>query len=121
MDYYRVIIAGSRTFNDYDLLNIKVNHLLKDKLKTHKVLIISGGARGADKLGERWALDNDLELKVYPALWNKFYKKAGFIRNQEMADNADALIAFSVNHSSGTRDMIYRARRAGLDVSVVRL
>lgn len=118
IETYRVIVAGGRLFDDYDFMDEKLQVLLKEKLKTHNVIIVSGGAKGADTLGERWAEAHGVKCIRYPALWEVHGKRAGFIRNQEMADNADALVAFPVNQSNGTRDMIFRARRLGLKVKV---
>ena len=80
-DFY-LLIAGSRTFNDYSLLKKKCDHLLKKQ--TGKIHIVSGGARGADALAEQYAREKNFELHVFPANWDKHGKAAGFIRNEEM-------------------------------------
>ena len=94
METYKVIIAGGRDFVDYNLLREKVNNILIDKRLTHKIVIVSGCARGADTLGIRYASENIFDVDKYPADWDKYGKKAGYMRNVEMAENADALIAF---------------------------
>ena len=83
--------------------------------------VVSGGARGADLLGERWAKDHGIPVKRFPAKWNRqpdgsYDKGAGFKRNEEMARYADALIAMP--GGNGTADMIRRARNHGLKVYV---
>ena len=90
---YRVIIAGSVSFQDYDLLRAKCDAILSEKQRTHNVVVISGTARGADRLGERYAREKGYRLRQFPADWDTHGRSAGPIRNGEMAKNADALIA----------------------------
>lgn len=116
---YRVIIAGTRYFNDYELLRTSCNNLLSVKQRTHTVVIISGTARGADQMGERYARERGYEIRQFPADWEQYGKSAGHIRNAKMADNADALIAFWDGESKGTKNMIDNARRKGLAVRVI--
>lgn len=84
------------------------------------LVIVSGAAPGADTLGEDWAVVNWVPIKQYPADWDKIGRAAGVLRNQEMADNADALVAFWNGKSTGTKDMITRAMKKGLEVHVYR-
>lgn len=84
-------------------------------------VVLSGGARGIDKMGEDWAVQHGLPIDIYPALWNKHGKAAGPIRNARMAENADALVAFWDGESRGTRNMIEEAKRRGLKVMEVRI
>lgn len=116
---YRVIIAGGRSFSDYQLLREQCLSVLQEKMRTHRVIVISGHARGADALGERFAKEFGLECEAHPAQWKAFGRGAGLIRNAEMAKNADALIAFWDGRSRGTGHMINFAKRRGLDVSIV--
>lgn len=117
---FKVIIAGGRDFLDYNLLKEKVNNILIDKRLTHKIVIISGCARGADTLGMRYASENILDVDEYPADWDKYGKKAGYMRNVEMAENADALIAFWDGKSKGTKHMIDIATERNLPIRVIR-
>jgi hypothetical protein len=118
---YKVIIAGTRTFNDYALLQREVDEALREMNPDGApIKIVSGGARGADKLGERYARERGYALEIYPADWERYGKRAGYIRNKEMAEVADALIAFWDGESRGTRMMIGLAQDHGLDVRVVR-
>lgn len=118
MPDYRVIIAGSRSFNDYTLLREHCLSVLQEKMKTHRVIIVSGLARGADSLGERFANELGLPFELHPAKWRLLGKAAGMVRNAEMAKCSDALIAFWDGESRGTRHMINFARKRGLDISV---
>lgn len=119
MENFKVIIAGSRGFSNYKLLREKCNEYLREKRKEYNIIIISGGARGADTLGEKYAKDEGFSLEVFPANWNKFGKAAGFKRNEQMAEVADALIAFWDGKSHGTKHMIEIMENKNLLVKVV--
>ena len=120
MDNFKVIIAGSRGFSNYKLLREQCNKYLREKRKTCNIIIVSGHARGADTLGEKYAQDEGFALEIYPAQWKKLGKQAGYRRNEQMAEVADALIAFWDGQSHGTKSMISLAKRKGLQVAVVR-
>jgi hypothetical protein len=111
---FRVIVAGSREFNDYDFLKEKLDHLLAKKLEDFEIIIVSGTAAGADKLGERYANESGFDIYRYPADWNKFGKSAGYLRNVQMAENADACVVFRVNNSKGSTHMINIANEKNL-------
>ena len=119
MENFKVIIAGSRGFSNYKLLWEKCNEYLREKRKNYNIIIISGGARGADTLGEKYAQDEGFSLEVFPANWNKFGKSAGFRRNEQMAEVADALIAFWDGKSHGTKHMIEIMENKNLLVKIV--
>ena len=120
MKEFRVIIAGGRQFNDYGLLSAKCDGILSQKRMTHKIIIISGTARGADTLGERYARERGYTVERFPADWNTLGKRAGYVRNCQMADNADALIVFWDGESPGTKNMVEIARERNLAVRVIR-
>jgi hypothetical protein len=109
----KVIIAGSRTCNDYNVLE----KAIKDS-KFNIDTVISGCAQGADKLGEKWAKNNDIAIMKYPADWNKYGKKAGFLRNIEMAKPSDALIILWDGKSTGSKHMIDIAKKYKLHIYV---
>ena len=113
---YRLIVAGSRDFDDYHLLCRKLDKICR---KLDNILVISGGARGADKLGERWAFERGWSIRVYHPDYKKYGKEAPFVRNTEMADDGQALVAFWNGSSNGTKDMIKKARKAGLKVKII--
>ncbi len=112
----KVIIAGSRIFNDYEILHQKCDYILS---KVSEVEIVSGTAYGADKLGKRYANEKGYRLTQFPADWEKYGKSAGYKRNEEMAKYADSLIAFWDGKSKGTKHMIDLAERYKLKVIVV--
>lgn len=117
---FRIIIAGGRDFNDYNLLKEKVDNLISEKRKTHQIYILSGKARGADSLGEKYANENGLNIVEFPADWDKHGKSAGYKRNLEMAENADALIAFWDGDSRGTKHMIDIAKEKNLPTRIIK-
>lgn len=112
----KIIIAGGRDFNDYDLLCRNCDKALS--LQT-EIEIVSGTANGADKLGEKYANENGYQVKQFPADWDRYGKSAGYKRNEEMAKYADALIAFWNGKSKGTKHMIDLANHYKLKVKVV--
>lgn len=120
MDSYKVIIAGGRSFADYELLTTKCDALLKQKSTTLDIVIISGTAKGADSLGERYALERGYAVEHFPADWKKYGRAAGMMRNAQMADIANALIAFWDGKSSGTKNMIDTAMKKKLNISIIR-
>ena len=96
----KLAIVGSRTFNDYPFLVqevLKINDIEK---------IISGGARGADSLAIYYAQQNNIQFRVFLANWGQFGKKAGFIRNVEIVDYSDVILAFWDGQSKGTQHTI---------------
>ena len=116
----RIIIAGGRDFNDYDRL-CKLMDKVKSKVDIE--CIVCGKARGADTLGERWALENAIKVKYFIPDWGGLGKKAGHVRNRDMGDYANensngVLIAWWDEVSRGTKGMIDYGTKIGLDVRV---
>jgi len=106
----KVIIAGGRD-TPFTLRNV----LWLDAYMPDGVTeIVSGGAKGADALGERWALKQGIPLTIFKAEWDKHGKAAGMIRNREMAEYADVLIVFPGGR--GTANMIKEATKCGLTI-----
>jgi len=97
----KIAIIGSRGFNDYDKLKANLEFYI-DKA----TLLISGGAKGADSLGERWAKENEIPTQIFYPDWDKHGKSAGYIRNKDIVANADLIIAFWDGVSKGTKHSI---------------
>lgn len=116
---FRVIVAGSRDFCDYELLESKLDKLLA-RYDPQDLTIVCGEARGADSLGKRYAEEHGISVKSFPAEWERYGKSAGYKRNVQMAENADALVAFWDGKSRGTRHMIDIAIDHGLQVRIIR-
>jgi hypothetical protein len=104
----RVIIAGSRSITDYDFVCRVIEESCFDVTE-----VVSGTARGVDQLGERWAKDNGIPVAHFPADWDKYGKSAGYVRNTDMGDYADALIAVWDGESRGTNHMVDIMSRLG--------
>lgn len=116
---FKVVIAGSRSFNDYEKLKSFCDSVLSNK---EDVEIVSGCCiRGADRFGELYAKEKNFCLTLFPADWGKYNKSAGVIRNKEMADYADALIVFWDGVSKGTENMIKMAEKKNLSIKVCRV
>jgi len=118
---YRIIVAGGRdffqpkhTFLLRDTLDLLLGGIDPDKLQ-----IVSGAAPGADTLGEEYAEFHELSIRTFPANWDKYGKSAGFKRNQEMADYANHAIVFWDGKSTGSKDMIDRARVMKLYLEII--
>lgn len=100
----KIAIVGSRNFNDYSTLKKYINNKLEELDIINDVdTIVSGGAKGADSLGERYAEEYSLEKIIFPAEWNKYGKRAGFIRNEYIIQNCDVCFAFWDGESHGTK------------------
>lgn len=116
----RVIVAGSRSFDDYELLKDKCDYYLSDALaKGYDIEIVSGTAKGADKLGENYALERGFKIAYFPADWKSYGKRGGYIRNQQMADYSDACICFWDGKSKGTKHMLDIAKGKHMATRVV--
>ena len=116
----RIIIAGSRNYTNLDEFMLAMGEIMVQHhdLFTGNIEVVSGGARGVDSMGEYWA--NLLSYKIIQFIpsWERFGRAAGHIRNAEMAEYADVLIAFWDGVSKGTESMINLARKKGLKVII---
>jgi hypothetical protein len=112
----RTIVAGSRECTDMALLEAAMA-----ECGWMPSIVISGGAKGADRLGEEWARQHGIPVERHPADWDRFGRSAGHRRNAEMAACAEALVALWDGRSPGTQGMIGIARKQGLRVHVHRI
>ena len=114
MNIKKIIVAGCRDFKGYAMLKKSLDALIVDPCE-----IVSGGASGVDTLAVIYASYRKFESKVFKADWDKHGKAAGPIRNREMAEYADELIAFWDGKSRGTKNMIETMRGLNKPVKVV--
>ena len=112
----RTIIAGSRDIEDYQALLDCI-----EKSGFNITTVLSGGARGVDSLGEWYAEDNSIPLEIFQANWALYSRGAGYIRNTEMADNAEACIILWDGKSKGSLHMNNIAIKKGLKVHLCKL
>jgi len=97
LDKFKLAIVGGRSFNDYELMNETLTPYL------HKITeIVSGGAKGADYLAEKFAENNNIPITIFYAEWDKYGKMAGYVRNSVIWNYADCGIAFWDGKSKGT-------------------
>lgn len=109
----KVLICGSRTISDSTVV---LKAVAQSGIRpTH---IISGGARGVDRLASQYAASHGIEFTEYLADWNKYGKRAGFVRNYVMVGAAEAVIAVWDGTSRGTKHSIEYARSCGKQVFV---
>lgn len=112
----RIIIAGSRKCSRQDVFKALACCPWVNFISA----VVSGTARGADEFGEVWAVEKGVDIIQFPADWSKYGKRAGPIRNKQMAENADGLIAVWDGLSRGTKSMIDFAIEKGLRVYIFR-
>ena len=122
-DNLYLLVVGSRDFDNYALLCEKIN---EERARSNtKVFIVSGGARGADSLAKRYALENYLNYIEFPADWNTYGKSAGYIRNEQMhkfiaGHPLRKCIAFWDGKSRGTRHNFELAKKYNNDIEIIR-
>ena len=114
----RIVIAGCRDYNNYDEAKEFIDYCLSRIRKENEIIIVSGGARGADALGERYAKENGFKIELYPAHWEKYGKSAGPKRNEQMAKVADCVICFWDKRSPGTKSMIGFAKEYNKPIKI---
>ncbi len=110
----KVAVIGSRTFDDYELVKETLSNI-------DITLLVSGGAKGADSLGERYANENNIETLIFKPDWKKYGPSAGPLRNTDIVNNADTIIAFWDNESRGTKDSITKAEKLGKEVIIIKI
>lgn len=118
---YRVAVVGSRAFPR--LMEVKAFvHELAERMRANgeAIEVVSGGAPGVDIVAQTAAQDEGLGVKVFAADWNRLGKAAGMIRNQEIVDYADEVVAFWDGSSPGTKDTINRANWARKPLTIRR-
>ncbi|AHX01094.1 hypothetical protein M316_0029 [Nitrincola phage 1M3-16] len=116
-----ILIAGSRGFKNYKLLKRTILDWIKENYtgNIEDLCVISGRARGADRLGEHFAEEIGCNVDLYPADWEKYGGSAGYIRNAEMIKVADVAFIFWDGKSRGTKHSIDLCRKKGVPVCLV--
>ena len=116
----RVLICGGVSFSDEELFDKTLDEMI-DKENT---ILVSGHAKGADSLAEKYAEKNGIEIKVFPPEWSKYQKAAGPIRNKQMLDfisevDDNTVIAFWDGHSKGTKHTVETAKKMGIKTHII--
>jgi hypothetical protein len=109
----KVAVIGGRTFNDYELVKETLT-------KLDITLLVSGGAKGADSLGERYASENNITTLIYKPDWKLHGKGAGMIRNTDIVKNSDIVVAFWDGESKGTLDSIRKAENLNKGLMIIK-
>ena len=117
----RVVVAGCRHYSNYGEAKSFLDSCLSTIRKDHDIIVVSGGARGADALGERYAEENGFKIEKHPTEWKIYGRGAGPRRNKQMAEVADYVICFWDEKSKGTKSMIDYARKCGKPVQIKRI
>ncbi len=105
----RVVVAGCRDYEDYAEAEKYISFCISNIQRRFTLVFMSGCCRGADRLGERYAMEKGYALERYPAAWKIDGKKAGPIRNRKMAEKGDYFICFWDGKSTGTMSLIQYA------------
>ena len=117
----KIAIAGSRHYNDYEQAAKYIGMCLDNISATEKHIIISGGCKGADAIGERFAKEKGYEIQFFLAEWDKYGKAAGIVRNKKIAEAADIIICFWDEKSKGTKSLIEYAKELKKTIFVYRI
>lgn len=113
----KLAIVGSRDFTDYETFQQALAEFISEY--GMPTSIISGGARGADSMAEKWSLEEDIPIVIYYPDWNTYGRAAGPIRNSQIVNDATHMIAFPVGESRGTQDSIRKARAKRIPLKVI--
>lgn len=111
-------VVGSRSYADYPTFTSEMDALRKE---IDICEIVSGGARGADSMAERYARENGIEMRVFKPDWRLHGRKAGLLRNLDIVGRANYVIAFWDGNSPGTRSAINIARKTNKNVKVIKI
>jgi hypothetical protein len=110
----KVAVIGSRGFNNYELVKKTLTNI-------EITLLVSGGADGADSLGERYAIENNIETKIFLPDWEKYKRAAGMIRNTDIVNESELVVAFWDGTSKGTLDSINKAKKTNKKIIIINL
>jgi len=116
-DDYCLAIIGSRNFDNSELFQEGLIQVFEMWGLPTKV--VSGGAKGADTFGEQWAKANDIECIVYKPDWKKHGRKAGILRNTDIINECDKVLAFPSQNGKGTQDSIKKAKQKNKDSIII--
>jgi hypothetical protein len=119
MTEFKLIVAGGRDFDNQDLLIRVLNGLADVEYADQEISIVTGMARGADRIAYEFAQHHQIHYYPFPADWDRYGKRAGFVRNEAMAKFSDGLLAFWDGQSRGTGHMVNTMRGLGKPVHVV--
>ena len=117
----KVIIAGCRDYNNYDEAKEYIDFCISRIKKEYTLIFLSGGCKGADAIGERYAKENGFDVEKYPAQWKVYGRSAGPKRNKNMAEVSDYIICFWDEKSRGTKSLIDCAIECGKPIKIKKI
>ena len=117
----RIVVAGCRDYDNYEEAKEYIDFCIQNLRKEYTLIFMSGGCKGADALGEKYANENHFEIEYYPADWEKFARSAGPKRNLEMAKRCDYVICFWDGKSLGTKSMIKFAKQFDKPIKIKKI
>ena len=119
MRTFKIMVTGSRHHTDDDLIWATLDDIVDGFAGNKNVVLIEGGAPGADKIAHYWAIARGYDVHTFPADWTRFGRAAGPLRNQQMVDqHPDYVAAFPLDDSRGTWDAVRRAKSAGIPTRI---
>ena len=113
---YKIMVCGSRTISDKKLIFSKLDDML---LMHPNMILISGGAKGVDSIGEEWAKSHRIFVEQYKPDWEKYGRGAGIVRNKIMVENSDFVIIFWDGVSKGTKSDIDFCKKLNKQYSLI--
>jgi len=113
---YYLLVTGGRDYENYGLVSTALHHTLMTLPKDRRLVVVHGGARGADSLAARWCDHWDQSEFRITADWNRHGKGAGHVRNQQMLDWLPIEWCIAFPGGSGTADMVERCNKANIEV-----
>ena len=117
----RIVVAGCRDYNNYKEAKEYIDKCISVIRKNYSLIFISGGCKGADLIGEKYAAENGYAVERYLPEWGKYGKSAGPKRNEKMAKAADFIICFWDGQSKGTKSMVYFAQKYNKPIRVKKI
>ena len=114
----RVAVAGWRKYENYEEAKEYIDFCISEIRKKYTLIFVSGGCRGADSLGEKYAAENGFKTEIYPAVWEKYGRAAGPKRNKKIAEISDYIICFWDGKSRGTKSLLNFAEKYGKPVKI---
>lgn len=117
----RIVVAGSRNYHNYPEAELYIDRCICRIRKEADLIFISGGCRGADALGEKYAANNGYTVERYPAQWQLYGRAAGPIRNRAMVMSADYVICFWDYKSRGTASLIEYAKEFNKPIRIKKI
>lgn len=122
---FALLVVGSRSITDYGFIKEKLGHLIGPIRDKYRFQVVSGGANGVDRLAEKYAKENGFEMHIVPAEWDKYGKRAGYIRNDAMhryisGYSHRGVVAFWDGKSKGTLHSLELAKKYGNSLRLIK-